>query len=174
MKVIIAGSRGITDYDLVKEAVEDSGFEVTEVVSGGARGVDRLGERWARENDVPIRQFLPDWNGHGKSAGFIRNDLMVKHADAAIILWDGHSRGTKHTLDQSKRKGLKVFLVRTDKVKYSAKFLDSIQHKKSEGPPACGWCGTDLADPDHKKEECTKEYDQFMRDHCDEFGSLRL
>jgi len=114
MKVIIAGSRGITDFSLVERAVNDSGFQITEVVSGGARGVDRLGEQWARKNGVEIRQFLPDWNANGKGAGFIRNDLMVKHSDAAIILWDGKSRGTKHTLARAVTKGIPIHLVRTD------------------------------------------------------------
>lgn len=114
MKVIVAGSRGIMDYSIVEKAISDSGFEITEVVSGGARGVDQLGERWAREHAVAIRQFLPDWNTHGKSAGFIRNDLMVKYADALVICWDGSSRGTKHTLAQALKKGIPVHLLRTD------------------------------------------------------------
>jgi hypothetical protein len=114
MKVIVAGSRGILDYSIVEKAIKASGFEVTEIVSGGARGVDQLGERWAREHDVAIRQFLPDWNTHGKSAGFIRNDLMVKHAQGLICIWDGSSRGTKHTLAQALKKGIPVHLVRTD------------------------------------------------------------
>ena len=114
MKVIIAGSRGITDFALMEQAVSESQFEITEVVSGGACGVDQLGERWAREHDVAIRQFLPDWHTHGKSAGFIRNDLMVKYADALIVLWDGASRGTKHTLEQAQRKGILIYLMRTD------------------------------------------------------------
>ena len=60
MKTIIAGSRDLTDYNLVKLAVEESGFEIAEVVSGGARGVDRLGERWAKEHGVPIKRFIPE------------------------------------------------------------------------------------------------------------------
>ena len=58
-------------------------------------------------------------------------------------------------------------------MKYSAKLLDSIKNKKSEGPPACGWCGKRLDDPTHKKEECIKEYDQFMIDEFDEFGFFK-
>ena len=99
MKVIVAGSRSITDYKMVKEAIEKSGFDVTEIVSGTARGVDRLGEKWARENGVPIHMFPADWDRHGKAAGYIRNTDMGKYADALICVWDGDSKGSKHMID---------------------------------------------------------------------------
>jgi predicted Rossmann fold nucleotide-binding protein DprA/Smf involved in DNA uptake len=61
MRTIIAGSREITDYALIERGMIDVPFNVTEVVSGGARGVDTLGERWARENGIPIKIFPADW-----------------------------------------------------------------------------------------------------------------
>jgi hypothetical protein len=110
MKTIIAGSRGINDYLKIKEAIAKSGITITEVVSGGARGVDQLGERYAKENNIPIKQFIPNWNKHGKAAGFLRNAEMVEYAEAAIIVWDGKSRGSKHTYDLSLQKGLTTHL----------------------------------------------------------------
>ena len=61
MKTIVAGSRSIIDYKIVKRAIESCGFIITELVSGGANGVDKLGERYAYENSIPIVQFIPDW-----------------------------------------------------------------------------------------------------------------
>lgn len=107
MKVIIAGSRSITSYEAVRKAIAASSFEITEVVSGGARGVDRLGERWADENDIPITQFIPDWN-IGKQAGYLRNIEMADYADALIAVYDGASKGTQHMIDIATRKNLKV------------------------------------------------------------------
>jgi glycerophosphoryl diester phosphodiesterase len=104
-KVIIAGSRNIVDYSLVRDVVEFSPFIIDEVVSGTARGVDRLGERWARENDIPIRQFLADWDTYGKMAGFLRNRIMAEYADALIAIWDGSSRGTSHMVHSMKGQG---------------------------------------------------------------------
>lgn len=72
---------------------------VTEVVSGGAKGVDRLGEIWAKVNNIPITQFIPDWNKHGKKAAVLRNMEMADYADFGIGFWDGVSRGTKHMID---------------------------------------------------------------------------
>ena len=56
MKTIIAGSRRITDYEIIKESIKESPYSISEIVSGGARGVDKLGEKWAWENNIPIRQ----------------------------------------------------------------------------------------------------------------------
>lgn len=110
MKTIIAGSRGIDSVMDVLAAMADSGFEITEVVSGGAKGVDLLGELLAASSGIPVRRFPAEWDRHGKSAGPIRNIQMAEYADALIAIWDGKSRGTKHMIDQAKRRNLKVFV----------------------------------------------------------------
>lgn len=110
MKVIIAGSREIFDYEVVKMAIEESKFEITEVVSGVARGVDSLGERYAYERKIQIKRFPADWDKHGKAAGPIRNIEMANYAEALIAIWDGKSRGTKHMINEAKKKNLKVFV----------------------------------------------------------------
>lgn len=94
MKVVIAGSRHITDRLGLVKAIEQSGFEITEVVCGKSRGVDSLGEAWARANEIPVKEMPADWAKFGKIAGPIRNSDMAKYADAAIILWDGKTKGT--------------------------------------------------------------------------------
>lgn len=110
MKVIVAGSRTISDLTLVAEAIRESGFEITEVVSGGAMGVDRAGERWAKNAQIPVRQFIPDWKREGKRAGFIRNRQMAEYADALVAVWDGKSRGTEHMIREAKRRVLKIYV----------------------------------------------------------------
>jgi hypothetical protein len=110
MRTIIAGSRSINDYSKLEEVIKKCGFVITEVVSGGAAGIDRLGERWANENGVAIKQFLPDWNANGRAAGILRNIEMSEYAEACIVLWDGESRGSKHMHDTAVKKGLTVHL----------------------------------------------------------------
>ena len=107
MKVIIAGSRSIVNYSLIKKLISESHLDITEIVSGGARGVDRLGEKYARENNIPIKQFLPDWENLGKVAAIIRNQEMAFYADALIAIWDSKSRGTKHMIEYMKDKMMK-------------------------------------------------------------------
>lgn len=103
MKVIVAGSRNITDYSVIKRAIEASEYKITQIVSGGARGVDSLGELYAIENDIEVAIFKADWNRYGKSAGYKRNDQMAEYADALIAVWDGVSKGTKHMIDIMRR-----------------------------------------------------------------------
>jgi len=116
MRVIIAGSRDITDIAHVVQAIDESGWadEITCVISGTARGVDRLGEQWAECCDIAIERFPADWARLGKAAGHLRNAEMAEHADALIALWDGKSPGTKGMIQIATRKGLKVFVYRTD------------------------------------------------------------
>ena len=104
MKVIIAGTREISDYSLVVKTIESSGYNITEVVSGTATGVDWLGEQWARANNIPIKEMPADWMRYGNSAGPFRNKAMAEYADAAVIIWDGKSRGTRNMIENMIRR----------------------------------------------------------------------
>lgn len=111
MKTIIAGSRDINDLRLLEKAIEDSGFNITEVICGGARGVDNLGRKWAGNgNRTPVKMFPAQWNKFGKSAGYRRNVQMADYGEALIALWDGKSKGTKHMIDIAISKKLKVYV----------------------------------------------------------------
>lgn len=113
MKTIIAGSRNIDSLDIVFQAVNQSKFLISTVVSGGARGVDQLGEQWAKMNNIPVDIYLANWDKYGKSAGYKRNTIMAMNADALIAIWDGESKGTKHMIDLAEKYGLKTFVLRT-------------------------------------------------------------
>jgi hypothetical protein len=111
MKVIIAGSRGIEDVN-VDAAVTASGFRgsIDEVVSGGAMGVNRAGEDWAVLSHIPVKVFPADWATFGKSADVKRNEQMVEHADALVLIWNGKSTGVRSLRDAALRHGLKVYV----------------------------------------------------------------
>ncbi len=123
LRVIIAGSRDFNDYELLKREVlnivkyNNRPKEFVKIVSGGARGADRLGEQFAKEFDLKVKQFVPDWDGLGKRAGYVRNADMAKFAcengnqGILIAFWDGKSKGTKHMIDLAKRYGLEVNIV---------------------------------------------------------------
>ena len=112
MKTIICGSRTINDYREIDTAIQASGFHITTVISGGARGVDRMGEIWARTHNRLLKIYPANWRKYGNSAGYLRNDEMAEVADAVIALWDGVSKGTKHMIDTAERKGLAVYVHR--------------------------------------------------------------
>lgn len=110
MKTIIAGSREGAIYADLLEAVVLCGWEITEIVSGTAKGVDKLGEGYATKFKIPLAKFPADWRKYGKSAGPIRNAEMAEYAEALIAIWDGESSGTKNMIDTAKKHGLKVYI----------------------------------------------------------------
>ncbi len=110
MKTIIAGSREGISYEDVVVAMESCPWTPTEIVSGKARGADTFGEEWAKENNIPIKEFPADWNRYKKAAGHIRNAQMGDYADALVAVWDGSSRGTRHMINYAEQKSLKIHI----------------------------------------------------------------
>jgi hypothetical protein len=116
LKVIIAGSRSLNDRPyLIGKAIELSKFvDITEVVSGNAIGIDRLGEEWAKLNGKKVCRFIADWTSYGKAAGIKRNIQMAKYADALLAIWDGSSKGTKHMIEHMRAIGKPVKVVKVN------------------------------------------------------------
>ena len=110
MKVIIAGSRDFDDYEVLRNYCDHVLQNQTdiEIVSGTARGADQLGERYAKERGYSVKQFPADWDKHGRSAGYIRNEEMAKYGDALIAFWNGMSKGTEHMINLAKQYKLKI------------------------------------------------------------------
>ncbi len=104
-KVIIAGGRNFNDYSLLENHCNHylkNKFPLIEIVSGKARGADRLGEWYAENYFLDVKEFPANWDLYKKSAGFIRNKEMAEYADALIAFWSG-SKGTKHMIEIMKR-----------------------------------------------------------------------
>ena len=116
-KVIVAGSRGFSNYKLLKETCNSTLREKKKthnviIVSGHAKGADLAGEQYANEEKLDLEIFPADWKKYGKSAGFRRNEQMAEFADALIAFWDGKSHGTKHMIDIATEKGMNVRIVK--------------------------------------------------------------
>lgn len=115
VKLIVAGSRDFVQYEWLCDAIDElrNHFNVTEIVSGTARGADVLGERYAITHDIPVKRFPANWNTYGKSAGYRRNVQMAEYADACLVFRVNNSRGSTHmyniALDKYGKD--KVFLV---------------------------------------------------------------
>lgn len=110
MKVIIAGSRNILNGVVVREGIEESGFEITEIICGEAKGVDTLGKLWGKLYRIPVKSFTANWQKFGLSAGPRRNKQMAEYADALIAIWDGKSRGTLDMITQMRELKKKVYV----------------------------------------------------------------
>ena len=99
MKLAIIGSRGLW--------VEDMGAYlppgVTELVSGGAKGIDTCAREYALSHGLKLTEFLPDYRRYGRAAPLVRNREIVAYADQVLAFWDGKSPGTKYVIDQCKK-----------------------------------------------------------------------
>lgn len=117
IKVIIAGTRDFNDYSFLKKNLDyflqgiNPNNEEIEIVSGNARGADKLGERYAKEHNLPVKLFPANWDKYGKRAGYLRNQEMANYADVLIAFWDEKSKGTKHMIDIAKKQDLTVIVV---------------------------------------------------------------
>lgn len=115
IRVIVAGSRTITDRALVASVLDQAlaGWTMFDVaiVSGMAAGPDLLGKQWADANEFSVIEVPANWDGLGKSAGFLRNTIMADIADCLIVQWDGVSRGTRDMINKATERGLVVLQV---------------------------------------------------------------
>lgn len=118
MKLIIAGGRDATKYDVLAAIANcsvDGGFDphdAEEVVCGGARGADAWGAKFAKSNGIDVKMFPADWDKHGKAAGHIRNREMGDYATHVLAIWDGKSKGTKGMIEYATKKGLNLYVHR--------------------------------------------------------------
>ena len=104
MKVAVIGSRGLR-VDHLEDYLPEG---VTEIVSGGARGVDACARNYALRHGLKLTEFLPDYNRFGRGAPLMRNITIIENADLVLAFWDGQSRGTKYVIDNCKKRNIPV------------------------------------------------------------------
>ena len=104
MKVAVIGSRGLTVNNLGKYLPENT----TEIVSGGAKGIDTCARDYALLHDIKLTEFLPEYNKYGRGAPLKRNLQIIEYADVVIAFWNGKSKGTKYVIDNCKKMNVKV------------------------------------------------------------------
>jgi hypothetical protein len=118
VKIIIAGSRDITDYSVIENGMKKVSEKYLNgvlphgltILSGCARGVDTLAIQWAETHNANVHKYPANWNHFGKSAGYRRNDQMAKHGDMLVAFWDKKSKGTKHMIECAQQKKIPVHI----------------------------------------------------------------
>ncbi len=110
MKVAIVGSRGLELADFSPYLPEDT----TEIVSGGAIGIDRCARRYAQSHGLKLTEFLPDYETYGRRAPLLRNLTIIDYSDLVLAFWDGSSHGTRFVVENCKKKNkpFKLFTVK--------------------------------------------------------------
>lgn len=102
---MITGSREVPKMtqkkieDALEKLHDNHSFSL--LLSGGATGVDQMGEMWAKQKNIAIKQELPNWKEYGKSAGVLRNQTLVNEADIVVAFWNGRSKGTKDAIQRA-------------------------------------------------------------------------
>ena len=107
MKLLIVGSRGITEFDLSPYISS----QVDTIISGGADGIDHLAEEYADLHRLSKYILRPRYDLYGRGAPLKRNEQMVDMADAVLVIWDGKSKGTQYTLRYSNKMNKPTTLV---------------------------------------------------------------
>lgn len=115
VKIVVAGTRHFNDANLMRlelhKFVRELKTTNIEVVSGGAKGADTLGEKYAKHYKQKLKVFPADWEKYGRGAGHRRNAEMAKYADACIVFWDGKSKGTQSMIELAKKRSLTLKVV---------------------------------------------------------------
>ncbi len=104
MKIAVIGSRNLWVNDLGRYLPDG----ITEIVSGGARGIDSCAKEYAIKSNLKLTEFLPQYDKYGRQAPLLRNLDIIDYADEVIAFWDGRSHGTKFVIDNCKDKNKKV------------------------------------------------------------------
>ena len=107
MKFAIIGSRQLE----IENLSEYIPFTTTEIVSGGAKGIDTCAKKYAISANIKLTEFLPDYSKYGKSAPLYRNLKIIAYADEIIAFWDGKSRGTKFVIDNALKQNKKAAII---------------------------------------------------------------
>ena len=103
MKIAVIGSRNFTDQILLENELNTIKEKVTMVISGGASGADKLAEKWALDNNIPLEVYKPDWKTYGRAAGVVRNKLIIESCDYCYAFWDKKSKGTLYSINHCKK-----------------------------------------------------------------------
>lgn len=134
IKLIVAGGRDFNDYDLVKKEADIfiSEMKLTEIIliSGGAKGVDALGEKYALENNLQVEIFKADWSKYGRAAGPKRNAEMAKSCTHLLAFWNGESKGTKSMISLAKKENKTVKVIAIKETVSEEEVMKSLRNIK--------------------------------------------
>ena len=129
-RIVVCGCRDFSDYQLLSKEIDSylknisSNYFIT-IVSGGANGADKLGERYARERGLKVEVHAALWEQFGKSAGVIRNQEMADISDAVIAFWDGESRGTKNMIECAKQANIPCKVIQYKRKESKMEIIDN-------------------------------------------------
>ena len=109
MRIAIIGSRGTVPTNLAEYLAD-----CDEIVSGGAKGVDACAAKYAKEHNIPLKEFMPEYKRYGRGAPIVRNRQIVDYADHILAFWDGKSKGTQWVIKYAEMCGKPCTVIRCE------------------------------------------------------------
>ena len=127
-KLAVIGSRDILNKEFIYSEL-DKLLELTKIdliVSGGAPGPDKIGVEWAKERNIPYKEYFANWKdmsepcvvkynafgAYNALAGFKRNEDIINNCDSVVAFWDGKSKGTKNSLDLARKQNKPIKIIK--------------------------------------------------------------
>lgn len=111
-RMIIAGSRSLISDEFVDRITELCvlcNVRAKTILSGTAKGIDQIGEKWANKMGISIERYPAKWDIFGRYTGHMRNNEMAGLADVLFLVWDGKSPGSKQMKSAALQRNLIVF-----------------------------------------------------------------
>jgi hypothetical protein len=130
MRIAIIGSRKFKDQEILNAVLSEE--DITFIVSGGAQGADTLGVNYAKKNNIPYKEYLPNWKDlsnpdavikqnqwgqYDALAGMRRNTFIAEDCEKVIAFIDEESKGTLDTVKKARKLGIPVKLVKYKLIK---------------------------------------------------------
>ena len=114
-RVLVCGGRNYSDKNTLYDVLDAAHManEIVLLIHGAAKGADELANQWATERAIPIYYLRPDWDAHGKSAGPIRNRMLLDYGKPDIVVAFPGGRGTADMARQAKDRSVPVAYVTT-------------------------------------------------------------
>lgn len=130
MKILVAGGRDFDDYDRLKSDLD--ALKPSTIISGMAKGTDLESFKYAQNHNIPAMSFPANWNHHGKSAGYKRNQQMINEGKPNLVLiyWNGSSKGTAHCISVAKAKGIRVIVKYYGENQHNLEKADEIEQSQ--------------------------------------------
>lgn len=107
MKIAVIGSRTLHVENLGDYLPADT----TEIISGGAKGIDTCAADYAKAHSITLTEILPDYRRYGRGAPLKRNLEIIQKADLVLAFWDMQSHGTKYVIENCKKIGVAVQVI---------------------------------------------------------------
>lgn len=108
MRVLVCGGRDYTNGRRLRFFLDMLEEPISVLIEGGARGADRLAKEWAEDRQVPVETYPADWDRHGRSAGYIRNQQMLKEGKPDLVVAFPGGRGTANMVALAQKAGVRV------------------------------------------------------------------